>query len=144
MPLLRSRSDAPTAEVTLEPASYDVLHLARLWQHPLVQPLVDRKTALRTRVDTLEQEHITLSRALADFERSQAIRLAEGEVEGTQAWRDLKQHITENEDSQRITQQAIELLEPEVEAALSAARLAVQTDLDRLFVAPVRAMIQSL
>jgi carboxylesterase type B len=140
---LFTKTDAPITDDAPDAADA-VLTLTRLSQHPLLAPHLERRSALRQRLDALEQDHQHQTRLLTDYEKSQALRLAEGDASETQLWRDLKAQIADNEQAQRITTQALTQLEPQIEEATAQARAHVQAVLDRLFLAPVRAMAQAL
>jgi hypothetical protein len=138
MALLRTKTDAPPETTD------DVLSLTRLSEHPTLAPLIERRNTLRQRLSTLEQDHAHQTRILADYEKSAALRLAEGDASETQMWRDLKQQLADNEQQARITTTALEQLEPTIEEVTEQARVEVQAALDQLMRAPVQALVQAL
>jgi hypothetical protein len=135
MPIFRDRSapeiDADVATALAPDASYDVLALRHLSQHPDVQPLIERRTGLRARLTELEQLRAQLVADLAALERQAASEIAaDGDAWQPSALRQAKHDLADIEEQQGLINTGLAMLDDQIDAAAAQARLDVEARLN--------------
>jgi hypothetical protein len=134
MPLQRPDPEPPVAEGNLETAaSYDVMTLRRLTDHPWLQPLLRRRHALGERLRLLTEEHQRLEEALTRYEATAAEELAVlGADWSPAAYRQLKTDREEIATEHRMVSGAVALLDQQMEEMTSRVQDDIEVALNRL------------
>jgi hypothetical protein len=146
MPLRRPDTESPVATDTLETAaSYDVLTLRRLSDHPWLQPLLRRRHELGERLRLLTEEHQRLAEALTRYEATAAEELAVlGADWSPAAYRQLKTDREEIATEHRMVSGAVELLDQHMEEATSRVQADIERHLNALRKPLVALVVQAL
>jgi hypothetical protein len=79
-----------------------------------------------------------------DYERSQALVLAEGDAQAQRRWSEVKQHVMDLDNQIELTEAGLAQLNGEIDASMGMTRAQVQQELDERFEEPVAAMIEGL
>jgi hypothetical protein len=134
MPLQRPDHEPPVAEGNLETAaSYDVMTLRRLTDHPWLQPLLRRRQELGERLRLLTEEHQRLEEALTRAEATAAEELAVlGADWSPAAYRQLKTDREEIATEHRMVSGAVALLDQQMEEMTSRVQDDIEVALNRL------------
>jgi hypothetical protein len=135
MALLKSRRDATVAEVDVQnEESYDVLSLRRAFDHPAVRPLIERREALRQRLEALAQERHQHEQTMANIERSEAVAISiAGEDWSWPApYIHAKEGLEDVKSQERIILAALGQLSVQIEETESEARDAIENALNQL------------
>src|SRR5262245_4232419 len=132
MPLLKTRP--PVAEVTLEnEASFDVMSLRRLSDHPTVAPLYAQRAALLHKLDELEQTRTALVRRQAEAERLEAKAAAtDPDWQPGPALRDIQAAIEDTAMQTRIVRDGMGELDSLIEAAMAGVREDIESRFNAL------------
>jgi hypothetical protein len=145
MPLLRTRPNVAEVQVPTE-ADFDVLSLRRTTDHPAVRPLVEKRTQLQSRLESLAQERRQHEQTMASIERSEAVAIA---IAGEDwAWPApylrAKEALEDVAAQERVILGAIEQLGVQIEAAESQARDDIERALNQLRRPLVAAVAETL
>jgi hypothetical protein len=144
--LLRSPRNTviPEADVQTEVDS-DVVSLRRLEDHHVVRPLLERRAALRARLEALGQEHREGQATIAAIERGQAQLIAEHD---NWAWpleyRQAKERLEDIAAQERAIQAGLGELDETIAQAESEARAVIERALDVLERPHVEAVLEAL
>jgi hypothetical protein len=145
MPLLRSRTEKPVAEVQIEnEEDFDVLSLRRVSEHPGVRPMIERRAALRQRLEGMEQQRRDILADIARIEARQGTAIAElGEQwHPPLEWRQGKEGLQGIDDQARMIQAGLVELDGQIETASDAARDDIEHVLNTLERPHVEAIVE--
>jgi hypothetical protein len=147
MALLRSPRNTVIQEVDVRTeVDYDVLALRRSTDHPGVAPLLQRRDALRQRLESLGQQRRDIQTDLARIEASQGSAIAEqGDAwEAPFEWREGKRAIEDMDGQERMIQAGLVELDEAIDSADSVARADIEARLNDLTRPLLEAVVAAL
>jgi hypothetical protein len=128
----------------VETEECDILNLSRLSMHPAIAPLMNRRQGLQEKKAALLEAQQQCEAMLRDFERVNALELAEEQPEISRKRKDLKQQLTDSEDQITLVEAGLTELDQQIDDSMGVVREAIQAEIDALFAPEVEAMVEAL
>jgi hypothetical protein len=130
--------------VEVETEECDILALSKLSLHPVILPLFERRQGLLEKKTALLEEQQQWDAIAQDFQRVNALELAEEQPEVFCKWKELKGQLQDYEDQLTLVETGLYELDQRIDEGMAEVREEVQRDIDSRFVGTIRTMVAGL